>query len=113
MVLPEQNIEFNFQKPFCQRLCTGFVAENALSDVGLARLCDIVENALEGIVLQFRGHFFEEGMEEKLHVEFEVRLATLIREKGADMDSLPENQKQYIQNRIKNALELFHKEYES
>ena len=84
-----------------------------ITDEALAKLCDIVENALEGIVIQFRGQFFAEGMEERLRVEFEMRLRAQIDKLGADYDKLPESQKEYLQNRILTALELFKKEYES
>lgn len=84
-----------------------------ISDETLTKLCDIVENALEGIVIQFRGQFFEEGMEEKLRVEFEIRLRAQIERLGTKIDELPENQKNYIQSRILKSLELFKKEYES
>lgn len=87
--------------------------EDFISDDSLAELCDIVENALEGIVLQFRGQFFEEGMEEKLKIEFEMRLTANLSKRGVDIDKLPESQKKYIVRRIQKALDLFHKEYES
>ena len=86
---------------------------NPISDDLLSKLCDIVENALEGIVIQFKGHFFEEGMEKKLQVQFEVRLSTLIAEKGGDFERLSQKQQEYVKNRIKRSLELFKKEYES
>ena len=89
------------------------MSHNSLSDDELSNLCDIVENALEEIVIQFRGHFFEEGMEEKLHVQFEGRLCALIAEKGIEFDKLTITQRQYVQNRIKQSLDLFKKEYES
>ena len=85
----------------------------AITDEALAKLCDIVENALEGIVIQFRGQFFAEGMEERLRIEFEMRLRAQIDKLGADYDTLPESQKKYLQKRILTALELFKKEYES
>ena len=90
-----------------------FVPENIISDESLTKLCDVVENALEGIVLQFRGQFFEEGMEEKLRTEFEIRLTAQLAKQEVDIDRLPLNQKQYINKRIIEALDLFHKEYES
>ena len=65
-------------------MTSGLISDDVLSD-----LCDAVENALEEIVLQFRGRFFEEGMEEKLLVQFEARLSALIAKKGGDFDSLP------------------------
>ena len=86
---------------------------NQISDEMLSKFCDIVENTLEEIVLQFRGHFFEEGMEEKLLVQFESRLSTLIAEKGGNFDNLSPHQQDYVQSRIKHSLELFKKEYES
>lgn len=85
----------------------------SISDDVLSHLCDVVENALEEIVLQFRGHFFEEGMEEKLSVQFEARLSTLIAKKGGDFDSLSPIQHEYVRDRIAHSLELFKKEYES
>lgn len=84
-----------------------------ISNESLANMCDIVENALEEIVIQFRGQFFAEGMEEKLRVHFETRLAAHIANKGANIENLPDTQKQYIHNRINRALELYQKEYES
>lgn len=87
--------------------------EDFISDESLAELCDIVENALEGIVLQFRGQFFEEGMEEKLKIEFEMRLTANLSKRGVDIDKLPESQQKYVGSRIQKALDLFHKEYES
>ncbi len=84
-----------------------------ISDDLLSKLCDNIENALEGIVIQFRGQFFEEGMEEKLRVHFEVRLSALLSEKGVDFDNLSPQQQKYVENRIKLSLELFKKEYES
>lgn len=85
----------------------------AITDEVLAKLCDIVENALEGIVIQFRGQFFAEGMEEKLRIEFEMRLRTQVAKLGVEYDKLPKHQNEYIQSRIINALKLFKKEYES
>ncbi len=89
------------------------MVSNPISDDLLSKLCDNVENTLEGIVIQFRGHFFEEGMEEKLRVQFEARLSTLLSEKGVEFDNLPPNQQKYVENRINLSLELFKKEYES
>lgn len=84
-----------------------------ITDETLSKLCDIVENALEGIVIQFRGQFFAEGMEEKLRLEFEMRMRAHIAKQGADFDNLPDYQKDYVQSRIIEALKLFKKEYES
>jgi hypothetical protein len=89
------------------------MSSNIVSDELLSKLCDIVENTLEEIVIQFRGHFFEEGMEEKLGVQFEARLSTLIAKKGSNFDNLSSYQHDYVQNRIMRSLELFKKEYES
>ena len=89
------------------------MSHNIISDELLSKLCDIVENTLEEIVIQFRGHFFEEGMEEKLRVQFESRLSTLIAKKGSNFDNLSHYQYDYVQNRIMRSLELFKKEYES
>lgn len=89
------------------------MVSNQISDDLLSKLCDNVENALEGIVIQFRGHFFEEGMEEKLRVQFEVRLSALLSEKDADFENLSPHQQKYVENRINRSLELFKKEYES
>lgn len=86
---------------------------NSISDDLLSKLCDNVENTLEGIVIQFRGQFFEEGMEEKLRVQFEVRLSTLIAKQGSDFENLSTHQQKYVENRITHSLELFRKEYES
>ena len=84
-----------------------------LSDDDLSKLCDIVENDLESIVIQFKGHFFEEGMDEKLSVQFESRLSILLLEKGYDFEALSEEHHEYVQNRIQRSLDLFKKEYES
>ena len=89
------------------------MSSNPITDELLSKLCDIVENTLEDIVVQFRGQFFEEGMEEKLHVQFESRLSTLITKNGSNFDDLTSFQHDYIQNRIMRSLELFKKEYES
>ena len=84
-----------------------------ITDETLSKLCDIVENALEGIVIQFRGQFFAEGMEERLRLEFEMRMRAQISKQEADFDDLPDYQKDYIKSRIIEALKLFKKEYES
>lgn len=84
-----------------------------ITDETLSKICDVVENALEGIVIQFRGQFFAEGMEEKLRLEFEMRMRAHIAKQGADFDNLPDYQKDYVQSRIIEALKLFKKEYES
>ncbi|MCA9811550.1 MAG: hypothetical protein KC483_01665 [Nitrosarchaeum sp.] len=57
------------------------ISKDNIDDEELSNLCDIVENTLESIVIQFRGHFFEEGMENKLRSQFESRLAILIEKK--------------------------------
>ena len=57
------------------------ISKDNIDDEELSHLCDIVENTLESIVIQFRGHFFEEGMENKLRSQFESRLAILIEKK--------------------------------
>lgn len=84
-----------------------------VTDEELANLCDLVENTLEDIVIQFRGHFFEEGMEQKLYAQFESRLSTILAKKGGNYDDLSEKQHQYVHDRIVHSLELFKKEYES
>ena len=84
-----------------------------IGDDELSNLCDTVENTLESIVIQFRGHFFEEGMEQKLISQFESRLAILLTKQGSNFENLPDNQRQYIETRISKALDLFKKEYES
>ena len=89
------------------------VAFNSISDDLLVMLCDNVENNLEEIVIQFRGHFFEEGMEEKLYVQFKSRLSTLFSKKGTKFDNLSTQQQKYVESRILRSLELFKKEYES
>ncbi|MCA9819773.1 MAG: hypothetical protein KC440_03140 [Nitrosarchaeum sp.] len=89
------------------------ISKDNIDDEELSHLCDIVENTLESIVIQFRGHFFEEGMENKLRSQFESRLAILIEKKGYNFKNLPSQQTQYIETRILKALDLFKKEYES
>lgn len=89
------------------------ISKDNIDDEELSNLCDIVENTLESIVIQFRGHFFEEGMENKLRSQFESRLAILIEKKGYNFKNLPSQQTQYIETRILKALDLFKKEYES
>ena len=84
-----------------------------ISNELLVKLCDAVENTLEEIVIQFRGQFFEEGMENKLRTQFEARLSTLISKNGGDFENLLDSQKKYVQDRIERSLELFKKEYES
>lgn len=84
-----------------------------LSDGDLSTLCDAVENDLECIVIQFKGHFFEEGMDEKLYAQFESRLSISLLEKGYDFETLSEKHQEYVQNRIHRSLDLFKKEYES
>ena len=90
-----------------------YLLPNVLPDNVVLELCDAVENELEVIVIQFRGHFFEEGMEEKIRAQFESRLSILLEKKGINFDELSSEQHNYIQNRINTALELFKKEYES
>lgn len=89
------------------------MAYDSLSDATLSKLCDTIENTLEEIVIQFRGQFFEEGMESKLRAQFEARLSTLISKKGGNFENLSKSQKEYVQDRIERSLELFKKEYES
>jgi len=89
------------------------ISKDNIDDEELSNLCDIVENTLESIVIQFRGHFFEEGMENKLRSQFESRLTILIEKKGCNFENLPNQQTQYIETRILKALDLFKKEYES
>ena len=89
------------------------ISKDNIDDEELSNLCDIVENTLESIVIQFRGHFFEEGMENKLRSQFESRLAILIEKKGYNFKNLPSQQTHYIETRILKALDLFKKEYES
>ena len=89
------------------------ISKDNIDDEELSNLCDIVENTLESIVIQFRGHFFEEGMENKLRSQFESRLVILIEKKGYNFENLPSQQTQYIETRILKALDLFKKEYES
>ena len=86
--------------------------DNIFDDI-LSKLCDFVENALEDIVIQFKGQFFEEGMEGKLRAQYESRLAILIAKKGGDFETLSHAQQKFIQSRIETALVLFKKEYES
>ena len=89
------------------------MSKDNIDDDELSNLCDVVENTLENIVIQFRGHFFEEGMENKLSSQFESRLAILIQKKGGNYENLSNIQRQYIETRISRALDLFKKEYES
>lgn len=71
-----------------------------------------MENDLEEIVIQFKGHFFEEGLDKKLHAQFEGRLSIFLAEKGYDFDKLSKKHHEYVQNRIIQSLNLFKKEYE-
>ena len=89
------------------------MSANNISDDLLSKLCDFVENTLEDIVIQFRGQFFEEGMEGKLRAQYESRLSIMIAKRGGDFEVLPPEQQKFIQNRIETALDLFKKEYES
>ena len=88
-------------------------SKDNIDDDELSKMCDIVENTLESIVIQFRGHFFEEGMENKLRSQFESRLSILLERKGSDFKNLSNSQIEYIDTRISKALDLFKKEYES
>lgn len=89
------------------------MSANNISDDLLSKLCDFVENTLEDIVIQFRGQFFEEGMEGKLRAQYESRLAIMIAKRGGDFEALSPIQQKFIQCRIETALVLFKKEYES
>ncbi|QUC65586.1 hypothetical protein NsoK4_04975 [Nitrosopumilus sp. K4] len=68
---------------------------------------------MEDIVIQFRGQFFEEGMESKLRAQYESRLSIMIAKKGGNFEKLSAEQQKFIQSRVNLALDLFKKEYES
>lgn len=89
-----------------------------LTDETLKNICDRVENSLENYVLEHRGKLFEddkiiEGMEGQIKNQYEDRLSGMILAKGEDMKLLSEKQQKYINDRIKNTLELSKKQYES
>lgn len=88
------------------------MSSDSISDDHLAQLCDYVENTLEEIVIQFKGQFFEEGMEEKLRAQYESRLSIMIEKNGGDFEKLSQKQQKFVQNRVYSALDLFKKEYE-
>ena len=85
----------------------------------LKEICDRVENSLENYVLEHKGQLFEDGkiieggMEGQIKNLYETRVSSLIISKGENIKSLTQNQQKYIEERMKNTLELSKKQYES
>ena len=85
----------------------------------LKEICDRVENSLENYVLEHKGQLFEDGkiieggMEGQIKNLYEIRVSSLIISKGENIKSLTQNQQKYIEDRMKNTLELSKKQYES
>jgi len=90
-----------------------------VTDEMLKEICDKVENSLEKYVLEYKGQIFEDGkiieggMEGQIKNQYESRLSDIILAKGEEMKLVSENQQKYINNRIKNTLELSKRQYES
>lgn len=89
-----------------------------ISDQVIKEICDKVENSLENYVLEHKGQLFEEGeiiggMEGQIKNLYETRVVGLILAKGEDIKLLTQLQQKYINDRIKNTLELSKKQYES
>ncbi|CAD6522160.1 conserved hypothetical protein [metagenome] len=85
----------------------------------LKEICDKVENSLENYVLEHKGQLFEDGkiieggMEGQIKNLYETRISSLILSKGENIKSLTQIQQKYIDDRMKNTLELSKKQYES
>ena len=85
----------------------------------LKEICDRVENSLENYVLEHKGQLFEDGkiidggMEGQIKNLYETRVSSLILSKGENIKSLTQIQQKYIEDRMKNTLELSKKQYES
>ncbi|EPA06459.1 hypothetical protein BG20_I0479 [Candidatus Nitrosarchaeum limnium BG20] len=85
----------------------------------LKEICDRVENSLENYVLEHKGQLFEDGkiieggMEGQIKNLYETRVSSLIISKGENIKSLTQIQQKYIEDRMKNTLELSKKQYES
>lgn len=85
----------------------------------LKEICDKVENSLENYVLEHKGQLFEDGkiieggMEGQIKNLYETRISSLILSKGENIKSLTHIQQKYIDDRMKNTLELSKKQYES
>ena len=90
-----------------------------LTDEILKEICDRVENSLENYVLEHRGQLLEDGkiieggMEGQVKRQYELQLSGIIVSKGEKMEALTESQQKYIQNRLKNTLELSKNQYYS
>lgn len=90
-----------------------------ITDEILKEICDRVENSLENYVLEHRGQLLENGkiieggMEGQVKSQYESRLSSIIISKGEKTESLTESQLSYIQNRLKNTLELSKNQYYS
>ena len=90
-----------------------------ITDEMLKEICDKVENSLENYVLEHKGQLFEDGkiieggMEGHIKNLYQSRVDGSILAKGEKINSLSEEQKNYIKNRIKNTLEISKKQYES
>jgi len=85
----------------------------------IKEICDKVENSLENYVLEHKGQLLEDGeiieggMEVQIKNLYETRVTGLILAKGGEAKLLTQLQQKYINDRIKNTLELSKKQYES
>jgi hypothetical protein len=85
----------------------------------LKKICDRIENSLENYVIEHRGQLLEDGkiieggMEGQVKRQYELQLSGIIISKGEKMEALTESQQKYIQNRLKNTLELSKNQYYS
>lgn len=85
----------------------------------LKGICDQVENSLENYVLEHKGKLFEDGkiieggMEEQIKNLYQTRVASLILSKGENIKSLTQIQQRYVNDRMRDTLELSKKQYES
>ena len=92
---------------------------NPVTDQILKELCDKIENLLEKFVVEYKGRLFddgtiiEEGMEVQIKNHYESYLSNMVLVKGGNVKLLSQEQQEYVNNRIKNTLELSKRQYES
>ena len=90
-----------------------------ITEQELKKICDRIENSLENYVIEHRGQLLEDGkiieggMEGQVKRQYELQLSGIIVSKGEKMEALTESQQKYIQNRLKNTLELSKNQYYS
>lgn len=90
-----------------------------ITEKELKEICDRIENSLEKYILEHKGQLLENGkiieggMEGQVKRQYESQLSSIIISKGEKMEILTDSQQKYIQNRLKNTLELSKNQYYS